>query len=101
MRTFDNKYVDNINLQCKWQRWKNRAISSEQKINFKLADNLTKICSEEKIKLLEVEDAANLTEAGKRRKRGNEEHGGIQGAGENYTVEIEKRLLFEGEFIAS
>ena len=67
----------------------------------KLADNLTKICSEEKIKLLEVEDAANLTEAGKRRKRGNEEHGGIQGAGENYTVEIEKRLLFEGEFIAS
>tara|TARA_B110000093_G_C12639716_1_gene273724 strand:+ start:91 stop:345 length:255 start_codon:yes stop_codon:yes gene_type:complete len=50
----------------------------------KLADNLTKICSELNIKLLEVEDAANLSEAGKRRKQGNLKHGGIQGAGEYY-----------------
>lgn len=61
----------------------------------KLADNLRKICAEQKIKPLEVEDAANPTEAGKRRKRGNDEHGGIQGTGDNCTEEIVEQLLFE------
>jgi len=128
-RDFDEKCADNINLegallqkgerveklQSKVHTLEQQKIKNEQDNGFykRYADNLAIICSEQKIKLEEMEDAANSNAIesagrGEKRKHSHEEHAfasnvdgtNIEGhAGEDKNMEdkIMRQFLFERE----
>jgi len=118
-RDFDRVCADNINLEGallqKGEHIENlhsevrtltqQNIKNEKYNRFykRYADNLAIICSEQKIKLEEMEDAANAIEsAGEKRKRGNEEHAFTSNADgdiEGFAMEekIMGQYLFERE----